>query len=301
LNYTREVRPRAYRRTARRNRRVQGLRPCAGNINGMAVLELPDLSLWYERFGATDEAPRLLVFNGSGATIEASKPLIDQLAKHFDVLVHDQRCLGRTGLPTRQPTPQPTMADYAADALALVDHVGWDRFAVFGISFGGMVAQEFAVRHAERISRLALLCTSPGGAGGSSYPLHTLADLPAAEREAISLRNLDRRYDEAFLAEHPFDRMIVDGMRARASEVKLRGERMQLEARGHHDVWDRLHLVTCPTLVACGAYDGTAPPENSEAIHSRIAGSELRRYEGGHLFAHQDRRALPEIVAFLSN
>lgn len=273
----------------------------ADNIGAMAVLDLPDLSLWYERFGATDEAPRLLVFNGSGATIEASKPLIDQLAKHFDVLVHDQRCLGRTGLP---PT-QPTMADYAADALALVDHVGWERFAVFGISFGGMVAQEFAVRHASRISRLALLCTSPGGGGGSSYPLHTLADMPAAEREAISLRNLDRRYDEAFLAEHPFDRMIVDGMRARASEVKsddrLRGERMQLEARRHHDVWDRLHLVTCPTLVACGEFDGTAPPENSEAIHSRIAGSELRRYEGGHLFVYQDRQALPEIVGFLTS
>jgi pimeloyl-ACP methyl ester carboxylesterase len=267
----------------------------------MAVLELPDLSLWYERFGATGEAPRLLVFNGSGATIETSKPLLDQLAQHFDVLVHDQRCLGRTGLPASQPT----MADYAADAAALVDHVGWDRFAVFGISFGGMVAQEFAVRHAARITRLALLCTSPGGAGGSSYPLHTLADLPAAEREAISLRNLDRRYDDAFLAEHPFDRMIVDGMRARANEVKsderVRGERMQLEARRRHDVWDRLHLVTCPTLVACGAYDGTAPPENSEAIHSRIAGSELRRYEGGHLFVYQDRRAMPEIVEYLTS
>lgn len=273
----------------------------ADNIGAMAVLELPDLSLWYERAGATDEAPRLLVFNGSGATIETTRPLIDQLAKHFDVLVHDQRCLGRTGLP---PT-QPTMADYAADALALVDHVGWDRFAVFGISFGGMVAQEFAVRHAARITRLALLCTSPGGAGGSSYPLHTLADLPSAEREAISLRNLDGRYDEAFLAEHPFDRMIVDGMRARANEAKseerVRGERMQLEARRHHDVWSRLHLVTCPTLVACGEFDGTAPPENSEAIHSRVAGSELRRYEGGHLFVYQDRQALPEIVGFLTS
>ena len=266
----------------------------------MALLELSDLTLWYERFGAIDEAPRLLVFNGSGATIEGSKPLIDQLAKHFDVLVHDQRCLGRTGLP---PT-QPVMADYAADALALVDHVGWDTFAVFGISFGGMVAQEFAVRHAARIRRLALLCTSPGGAGGSSYPLHTLADLPAEERAAISLRNLDTRYDEAFLADHPFDRMIVDGMRARAAEVKseeqLRGERMQLEARRHHDVWDRLGAITCPTLVTCGDYDGTAPPANSEAIHARVPGSELRRYEGGHLFVYQDRRALPDIVSFLA-
>jgi 3-oxoadipate enol-lactonase len=93
-------------------------------------------------------------------------------------------------------------------------------------------------------------------------------------------------------------------MRARAAEAKsdeqLRGERMQLEARRHHDVWERLGSITCPTLIACGEYDGTAPPANSEAIHARVAGSELRRYEGGHLFVYQDRRALPEIGSFLA-
>ena len=82
-------------------------------------------------------------------------------AKRFDVVAHDQRGLGRTEIP---PTPY-TMADYAADAMALVDHVGWDRCRVVGISFGGMVAQEIAVTWPERVERLALLCTSPGGAG----------------------------------------------------------------------------------------------------------------------------------------
>lgn len=265
----------------------------------MPTLELADLTLWYERVGQVDSGPRLLVFNGSGATIAGSRPLIDRLAKQFDVLVHDQRCLGRTGVPDRQPT----MADYAADALALVDHVGWATCSVFGISFGGMVAQEYAVTHPHRVDRLALLCTSPGGAGGSSYPLHTLLDMDPDRRAAISQRNLDTRFDPAFLDQHPTDRAIVEMMRAGATAPKsdevLRGERMQLEARRHHDVWDRLPAITCPTLVACGAYDGTAPPANSEAIHSRIAGSELRRYEGGHLFGLQDRRAFPEIVEFL--
>ena len=60
------------------------------------------------------------------------------------------------------------MAEYAADALALLDAVGWERPRVLGISFGGMVAQELAATAPERIARLALLCTSPGGAGGSS-------------------------------------------------------------------------------------------------------------------------------------
>lgn len=160
----------------------------------MPTLSLADLDLYYEQRG---EGRRLLVLNGSGGTIEGMAPLIDLLARHANVLVHDQRGLGRTGLPyTNEP---PTMTDYATDAAALLDHVGWDTCAVFGISFGGMVAQELAVTHPERVERLALVCTSPGGAGGSSSPLHELVDLPPEERTRISLRDLDTRFDEGWL------------------------------------------------------------------------------------------------------
>ena len=64
------------------------------------------------------------------------------------------------------------MADYAMDANSLLEAVGWDRCCVMGISFGGMVVQEFALRYQHRIKRLVLACTSSGGAGGDSYPLH---------------------------------------------------------------------------------------------------------------------------------
>jgi pimeloyl-ACP methyl ester carboxylesterase len=261
------------------------------------MLRRADLDVCFERRGTGE---RLLVFNGSGATIETSAPLIDTLAAHFDVLVHDQRGLGRTG----PPCVQPTMADYALDAIALLDHVGWAATRVFGISFGGMVAQEFAVAAPHRVQRLALLCTSAGGAGGSSYPLHELDRLAPAERARVRIRNLDTRFDAQWLADHPGDeaivRMMADRVAAPRTVAQARGEAMQLEARSHHDVWDRLPAISCPTLVACGRFDGLAPASNSEAIALRIAGSELRCYEGGHLFAYQDRRAMPEIVSFLS-
>lgn len=167
-----------------------------------------------------------------------------------------------------------------------------------------MVAQELAVTAPERIERLALLCTSPGGAGGSSYPLHTLAELSEDERRRVAMSILDTRFTPEWLAANPTDRMIVDGMAAQAPADRdpevVRGERMQLEARRNHDVWDRLHRISCPTFVACGETDGIAPPANSEAIASRIPHAELRRYEGGHLFLMQDRRALPDIVNFLA-
>ena len=70
-------------------------------------------------------------------------------------------------------------------------------------------------------------------------------------------------------------------------------------ARRDHDVAARLPNITCPTLVAAGRYDGIAPLANSEFIASRISGSQLGVYEGGHLFFIQDQRALPEMLDFL--
>lgn len=263
----------------------------------MPTLSLPDLDLYYEEFG---DGPRLLFVNGSGSSIETARLLIDRFAEHFHVLVHDQRGLGKTSVPQAQAA----MADYAADALALLDHVGWPTTRMVGISFGGMVAQEIAVTAPERIERLALLCTSAGGAGGASYPLHELADLPAAERDAAALRLVDTRFDDEWLATHSLDRAIVANRAAGAARERTpeqrRGEAMQLEARRLHDVTDRLGRITAPTLVAGGEFDGIAPPPNSAAIAERIPGAELRMYQGGHLFVIQDPQALPDIVDFLA-
>jgi len=263
------------------------------------LLDRGDVELYYELRGA---GPRLLFFNGSGATIEGSSLLLDILAKDFEVLVHDQRGLGRTGLPSSPPS---TLAPYAADAAALLDAVGWTDALVCGMSFGGMVAQEFAVTYPDRVRRLALLCTSAGGAGGSSYPLHTLEDIDPTERARIAVHNLDTRFDDAWLDEHPSDRMLVDYTISRNAAPKnddvREGERYQLVARATHDVWDRLANVTAPTLVAAGRFDGLAPVANSEAIHQRIPGSVLRFYDGGHLFIAQDPAALRDVVSFLKN
>ncbi|MEO5724535.1 MAG: alpha/beta hydrolase, partial [Ilumatobacteraceae bacterium] len=161
----------------------------------MPFLSRSDIEIYYERRG---EGPPLLLFNGSGASVESSALLIDRLALHFEVLVHDQRGLGRTSVP--HSASAVTMGHYAADAAALLDHVGWTSCRVFGISFGGMVALEFAVTHPARVERLALVATSPGGEGGSSYPLHLLAEMPPQERAFVSLRNLDTRFTPSWLS-----------------------------------------------------------------------------------------------------
>jgi 3-oxoadipate enol-lactonase len=259
----------------------------------MPVDHVNGAELYWEQRGS---GPRLLFCNGSGTTLQAVRPLLDLVAARFDLLAWDYRGLGRS-VPLTGPY---TMADLAADTAGLLEIAGWDSCRVMGVSFGGMVAQEFAVTHPARVERLALACTSAGGGGGSSYPLHKLQELPAGERAAAQLKLADSRWDESWLEAHPADRALAGGLTAAGQDQPdLDARKAQLEARASHDVWDRLDAITCPALVGYGRYDGIAPAQNSTAIASRIGGAELHGYEGGHLFLVQDPAALPEFEAFL--
>jgi len=196
-----------------------------------------------------------------------------------------------------------TMADVAADAAGLLEIVGWESCRMVGVSFGGMVAQEFAVTNPGRVERLALACTSAGGEGGSSYPLQKLLELPWEQRAAAELKLADSRWGQRWLEAHPADRVIAQRLTAAGQDQQdpatAAARAAQLEAREGHDVWDRLGAITCPTLVASGRYDGIAPVENGRAIASQIRGAEFRSYEGGHAFLFQDPIAVPELLTFL--
>lgn len=275
---------------------VNGGYPEECQTEGVPICQLSDISINYE---VTGEGPRVLFFNGSGATLASSQLLISALAKSCTVLAHDQRGLGKTSIPDGPYT----MQQYANDGAALLDHVGWDTCAVVGISFGGMVAQEFAVSYPQRVERLALMCTSAGGDAGSSYPLHELGSLEPAQRAERVTRLTDSRWTPEWLADHPSDAAIV-ALRAEQSAIPksrdvLRGEFLQLQARIGHDVASRLHLVTAPTFVTAGRYDGIAPISNSEEIVKRLPDATLSVYEGGHIFTAQDKQALIDIRTFL--
>ena len=261
----------------------------------MPVDHVNGAELYWEHSGS---GPRLLFCNGSGTTLGAVGSLLDLVAARFDLLAWDYRGLGRSV----SLTGPYAMADLAADAAGLLEIAGWDTCRVLGVSFGGMVAQEFAVTSPDRVERLALACTSAGGGGGSSYPLQKLQGLPPQERAAAELRLADSRWDERWLEAHPADRALAGRLTAaqdRQDPAAAPAHRAQLEARAGHDVWDRLGAITCPTLVGYGNFDGIAPAHNSTAIASRIRGAELQGYEGGHLFLFQDPAALPEFEAFL--
>ena len=249
------------------------------------------LSIYYELDGTGD---RLLTISGSGGDLRRQpSPGQGPLGRHFTVLAYDQRGLGQTDAPEGPYS----MAGYGDDAAALMDAIGWADCLVLGTSFGGMVAQELAIRHPGRVRRLVLACTSAGGAGGASYPLHQLADMDAARRLSLQLELMDTRWDAVWQASHPDElRMFNEGFE---QSVNSAGTRLQLEARRRHDTAGRLGDIGCPTLVCAGRFDGIAPPANSEFLAAHIPGARLAMFDGGHIFLLQDPAAIPAIIDFL--
>jgi 3-oxoadipate enol-lactonase len=175
-----------------------------------------------------------------------------------------------------------------------------------GISFGGMVAQEFALRYPHRVERLVLASTSSGGAGGASYPLHELADLTGEEYARKILYLSDTRRDAAWQAANAAQfQLLLDqtlaGLQVGTDEPgRQTGARRQLEARALHDTYARLSNLRIPVYICGGRYDGIATPANLDALQRQIPGSRLELFEGGHLFFIQDPRAFDRIVAFLN-
>ena len=174
---------------------------------------------------------------------------------------------------------------------------------VVGVSFGGMVAQELAINHPHVVEGLVLACTSPGGGGGASYPLHTLQQMDRDARARHMIPISDTRHDAAWATanEKTWEQMVAFAANDPYTDEPghAMGQRRQLEARAAHDTWDRLGDIRCPVLISAGKYDGIALPETQRNMAARIKGAELRFYEGGHLFMLQDRAALPAMISFL--
>jgi 3-oxoadipate enol-lactonase len=265
----------------------------------MPFIHVRDIRMYYEIRGT---GPRLLSISGTGGDLRRSPNIFEMaIARHFEILGYDQRGLGRTSRPDKPCT----MADYADDADGLLENLGWENCLVMGISFGGMVAQELALRHPDRVERLVLSCTTSGGKGGSSYPLHELAHLSKADYVRRILELSDTRLDKDWQAANPkafktlCDQTLA-GLQIGADEPGRRvGARRQLEARALHDTYERLPRLQMPVYICGGRYDGIAEPEKLEALQKRIPGARLELFDGGHMFYIQDHRAFECIGTFL--
>ncbi|MGE5247816.1 MAG: alpha/beta fold hydrolase, partial [Verrucomicrobiota bacterium] len=225
---------------------------------------------------------------------------IPAFARHFRVLVFDNRGTAAAGVP---PGPY-TTAQMADDAAALLTSVGIERAHVLGVSLGGMIAQEVALRHPDRVDGLVLACTAPGGA---------LAVRPSPEAMAVFLtaggedaeselrRMLPFLYTDAYLRDRPGE--IDDFVRRRLENRTPReGYAGQMAAAVSHDAAERLERIRARTLVITGDADRLVHWENSLRIAGRIPGARLVVVPGAphRLFAENADAFNREVLSFLA-
>jgi pimeloyl-ACP methyl ester carboxylesterase len=199
------------------------------------------------------------------------------------VISFDNRCVGRTD----QPQEPFTIADMADDTAALLDALEVEGAHVFGVSLGGMIAQEFALRHPQRVRRLVLACTHAGPRTAARAP-------DWAIRIFDESRDMPRRDALKHSVPILFSTKTVDEQPALVEEALAVMENnnqpkssylLQLGAVMKHDTIDRLSEITHPTLVMTGTEDTLVAPANSRMIAERIPGARLIEFEDtGHVF-----------------
>ncbi|MFT4730056.1 MAG: 3-oxoadipate enol-lactonase [Granulosicoccus sp.] len=261
-----------------------------------------NIKLHYEIQG---EGNRIIYISGTGGDLRVKPNLLDgPLPKSNQVLAFDQRGLGQS----EKPETNYTMLEYADDAAQLMAELSWESADVIGVSFGGMVALNMAVHYPNKINKLVLCCTSPGGREQASYPLHELPEsLSDVDRICQMMSINDLRRDADWQNENPaqVQEIIRITMNMRPADHQTdefkAGARRQLLARSQHDVVDLLTDIKIPTLICAGKYDGMAPARNQEIMHELMPSSELVWFEGGHLFLIQDKAAWPTIIEFLDS
>jgi pimeloyl-ACP methyl ester carboxylesterase len=217
----------------------------------------------------------------------------------FQVLTFDQRGSGLS----EKPDMAYSMAMFADDAAALMEHVGFASAHILGVSMGGMIAQEFVLRHPQKTRSLVLGCTTPGGpksvalSGGALAKAYSTQPMSAEERGRLLA---EACFTKGYIEKHPeIIPAMIESRRQRPIDPTALGHRMK--AAYAHDTYDRLPQITCPTLVITGKDDVLISWENSRILAERIPGAKFVLLEpAGHLFwGEQPERSLQAISSFL--
>ena len=241
-----------------------------------------------------DGAPLTFV-QGLGYDRRGFGRLPQLLAEHFRVLTIDNRGVGESDEP-EGPYSVPQMA---ADVAAVLDDAGLERTNLFGVSLGGFIAQEFALSYPERVEKLILCSTMPGGP--KSLPM------PAPGQEAFGkFPTMEREAGLRLMVENSLGARGVREVPGLADEIyRYRLERApslaawqaQAYAGATFDAYDRVHAITAPTLVVHGGTDNVVDTRNGELLAELIPNAHIEVVpDRGHLLVWEDSERVAELV-----
>ena len=257
-------------------------------INGVEIA--------YELRGAGDP---IVMIHGAQGDQSMFNGMAADFASEYRVLTFDQRGSGLSG----KPDMPYSIAMLADDTAALMDHLGIARAHIIGVSMGGMIAQEFALRHPQKVRSLVLGCTTPGGPNGirlnvdATSGAYSTRPMTAEERgKALA----EAAFSKGYLAQHPeIITSMIEARRSRPIDTTAFPHRMK--AAVEHNTYDRLAEIRCPTLVITGKDDALISWENSRLLAERIKGAEQVILEpAGHCFwMEQPKESHAAIAGFI--
>ncbi len=246
--------------------------------------------------GAGPTRTPLLLMNGLGSRLEVLQPLVDQLPPQLEVIRFDVPGVGGSPAPVL-PYHYATLASLVG---ALVRTLGHNQVDVLGFSWGGGLAQQFAVTQAPQCRRLVLAATGTGVVMVPAKPAVLARMLtPRRHRDPDYARSIAGKLYGGTMRRHPEQAAQV--LRARSDSGSMRGYLYQLLAIGG---WTSLHalpLIRQPTLVLSGDDDPLIPTVNARILARGIPNARLHMYRGGHLALVTEAAELAPVVdAFLS-
>jgi 3-oxoadipate enol-lactonase/4-carboxymuconolactone decarboxylase len=232
------------------------------------------------------DAPALLLIHPIGAELEVWNPVLPWLRSRFRVVRYDLRGHGRT--PAR-PGPY-TVASLADDAIALLDALQIERAAVCGTSLGGMIGLWLAVHAKQRVSKLALLCTS-AHLGAPEAWRERAAEVRRSGPQAVAAASVARWFTPEFAAKHPD---LVQQMRNMVARTTPEGYAACCEAIASWDIRDQLAKIEANTWILAGGADLSTPPSRAYALGAAIPKARVTVFEQA---AHLALAEQPERVA----
>lgn len=251
------------------------------------------VNLYYEDQGRGEPLVLIMGFTVSSVGWHWNIPAF---AEDFRTIAFDNRGVGQSD----KPDVPYSMAMFADDTAGLLDGLGIDQAHVFGISMGGMIAQEFALRHPQRVKTLILGCTNCGGPHTvmSKDPdvLNLLGNIAAVDVQQAALAMTKVAVTPWFMQKRMDVLLQLNQLSAQHPTPK-HGMVRQMQAIQGHDTYERLPLIEAPTLVITGKEDGLVPPENSVTLAQRIPHADLAMLsDASHLFNIERPEATAEVV-----
>lgn len=247
----------------------------------MGLIKVNGIDMYYEIHGSGEP---LVLIEGLGYATWMWYEQIEVLSKHFKVIVFDNRGVGKTEMPDEEYT----IELFAADTAELLDALEIKKAHILGVSMGGYVAQEFALRYPEYVDKLILCSTTFGGPNSIPIPEETLAMMfkggGSYKSEDDIKKVISVALDEKTLPKH--DDVLLKIMHEKMTHPQPRfAYNRQLMASAGFNTEERLCKIKAETLILAGKGDRVVPWENSQLIQNNIAHSRCEVLEGaGHVF-----------------